>query len=1001
MKRRSVLGMAAGLSIGTVAAAPGRAEAAPGEQLGNYASHLTDARSVTVTSVTGQRLRITAYGNQIVRVRAVRSGETFFADTRYEMVVPANHAGMGGSLSVSDSGATLTVLTGAADGIRIVLQKNPLRLEFYHRATGALLAKEDATQSIAWGGTNNSVVTEAFVPPPVDEHFVKAGHGMYGRSPRIDRTGDVVSHNYGAGNDDQAPAIVPLYLSTKGYGVFFNTTFDTTFSFASGTGKNYAFSADDHGTAGVRPQMDYFLINGPQFAKLLDRYTQLTGRPRLPQLSIFGLHMSDKTFPGVSDQSWWRTKITQHRSAGFPFDHQVNDNRWRAGSGGWSGSWFEFDPGRWPDPAGYEAWAAANGVTVTLDYNRNNSSRMAGWVGGPPPGYSFKASDLTRVSDNGSVPDWSNPATRAWVWNVFWSKALDPALGYPCDGLWLDETDQMGPIPFNADTANGRKWSELRNAYFFYLLKGVGEEGWDPQTAGHIGAAKRPWTWSRSASAGQQRYGHYWTGDIASTYDEMRQQIRGMLTGGLGGFPYSNVDGGGFHGGAGGLISEPFYRNWPAAWSSLSPIWRPHGQSNTATQGPVASRWPLDQSPIIQADFRKYGELRYTLLPYIYSLAHEAAATGMPMARAMVIDYQSRPNAYAHDLQYMWGPSLLVAPVTSDGGATQNVWLPAGATWYNFWADIKHVGTDSADLPYVTRTGEIILFVKAGAILPKYPYAQSTAFLSKRQLELEIYAGADGSFNLVEDDGTTESYRVTGARSTTALTYTDAATRTTIAHPQGTYAGAPAARRYVVRIHGLTSPVGMRVNGGGTLPSYNSEATAITSGGGTVWDGTRKILSVVTPSIPSVVGGGVAATVEPSGSAFPAATGGTVYQAELALVSRGVIDTRHPDYTGTGFVDLPDSSATGAYIQWTVAVPAAGTRTLTIRYANGSGANRPLAISVNGATVNSALPFNPTGSWSTWSTTSFTASLPAGSQIAVRATITGSSGANIDSLTIT
>ncbi|MEU7870590.1 TIM-barrel domain-containing protein, partial [Dactylosporangium sp. NPDC049140] len=537
--------------------------------------------------------------------------------------------------------------------------------------------------------------------------------------------------------------------------------------------------------------------------------------------------------------------------------------------------------------------------------------------------------------------------------------------------------------------------------YFFYLHKGVGEEGWDPQAAGHIGTARRPWTWSRGASAGQQRYGHYWTGDIASTYDEMRQQIRGMLVGGLGGFPYSNIDGGGFQGGTGGLIPEPFYRNWTAAWSSLSPIWRPHSGASTTDQGPAASRWPLDQSAAIQADFRKYGELRYTLLPYIYSIAHQAAATGMPMARAMVIDYQSRPNAYSHDLQYMWGPSVLVAPVTSDGGATQNVWLPAGATWYNLWADIKHAGTDATDLPYVTYTGEIILFVKAGAILPKYQYAQSTAFLNKRQLEMEVYAGADGTFDVVEDDGVTESYRVTGARSVTTLAYTDAATRTTIRHPQGTYDGAPATRRYVVRIHGLTAPVGMRVNGGATLPSYNSEATAVTSGGGTVWDAARHVLTVVTPSIAVVTGGGVAATVEPSGSAFPAATGGTVYPAERAALSGAVIDTRHPDYTGTGFVDFADGSASGAYVQWTVSVPAAGTRTLTFRYANGTTASRPLAIAVNGATVNGALPFDPTGSWDTWGTTSFTASLPAGSQLAIRATTTGTNGANIDSLTVT
>jgi alpha-D-xyloside xylohydrolase len=996
MKRRTVLFQM--VALGAVAAVPGRAAAATGERLSGYAGHTADGRSVTVTTATGQRLKLTAYGDQIVRVHAVRNGEDFFADTRYEMVVPANHAGMAGSLTVVDGGDFLTITTGAPDGIRIVLRKNPVLLEFSHRGTGALLAKETSTAGITWGGPDSSVVTESFAAPAPDERFVKAGHGFYGRSPRLDRTGDVVAHNYGTSarpDAEQAPAIVPFYLSSKGYGVFVNTTFDTTFTF--GRAGVYEFSADGHDTGGVRPQLDYFLINGPEFAKVLDRYTQLTGRPRLPQLSIFGLHLSDKAFPDVSDQNWWRNKITQHRNAGFPFDHQVNDNRWREGTGAWSGSWFQFSTVRWPDPAGYRAWAAANGVTVTLDYNRNNSNEMAGWIGGPPPGYSFQPGDLTAVRDSDAVPDWSNPATRAWVWSVFWSKALDPALKYPGDGLWLDETDQMGPIPYTAATASGRTWSETRNGYLFDLHKGVGQEGWDRGTL-----AKRPWTWSRGASAGQQRFGHYWTGDIQSTYGEMRDQIRGMQAAGLGGFPFANIDGGGFHGDpTTGLISDPLYRNWAAAWSSLSPIWRPHSATNTATQGLSASRWPLDQNATNQADFRKYGQLRYTLMPYLYTVARQAGATGMPMARAMVIDYQNRAPAYTHDLQYLWGPSILVAPLTSDGGATQQIWLPAGDTWYNFWSDTRHTGSDAADLAYVTRTGEIPLFVKAGAILPRYPYAQSTAYLNKRQLELDVYSGANGTFDLVEDDGVSEAYRLGNASSVTNLAFTTAATRVVIRHPQGTYAGAPAARRYLVRFHGLSTPVGMRVNGGAALPAYTSEAAALINGAGTAWDAARRVLSVVTAAIPAVVGGGVAATVEPSGTPYPPVTGGTVYPAESAALGGAVIDTLHPDYTGTGYVDFADSAGSGGFVEWTVNVPAAGVRTLAFRYANGGTGNRPLSISVNGASVQSALAFNPTGDWNTWQTTSFPTALPAGNAVRIRATTTGSNGANLDSLTVT
>ncbi|MFF1920576.1 TIM-barrel domain-containing protein [Streptomyces sp. NPDC058221] len=1005
IKRRTLLASAAGvLAAGTITALPHRALAAAGEpeQLGDYAEHsAAGSRSVTVTSASGQRLRLTAYGDQIVRVSAARYQEDFFSDTRYEMVRPEAHSDLGGSLKVTETNDTLELRTAAADGLRIVVHKKPLRLEFYSLGTDALLAKEDATHGISWGGANSTIVTQTFVPPTSGERFLKGGHGVLGRTPRLDRTGDKVSHNYAdaaaaADNpNDQAPAIVPFYLSNKGYGVFFNTTFDTTFNFGGANG--YGFFADGHDSGGVDPQLDYFLINGPKFGQLLDRYTELTGRPRLPQRSVFGLQLSDKNFSNVSDQNWWREKITQHRAAGLPFDHQVNDNRWREGSGSWSGSWFEFSHDRWPDPAGYQKWAATNGVTVTLDYNRNNTNEMAGWKGGPPPGYSLPADDLKNVKENNAVPDWSNPDTRAWVWKVFWDKALNPELNYPGDALWIDEVDDLGGIPYTAKMADGRRWAEARNAYFLNVHKAVGEEGWDPEGNGHIGAAKRPWTWSRGATAGQQRFGHYWSGDISSTYDEMRNQIRGMQTAGLGGFPFANIDGGGF--GDGNLISDAFYRNWPAGWSSLAPIWRPHGTASTKDRGKLASRWPLDQSAQARADFMKYGQLRYSLMPYIYTLAHQANATGMPMARAMVIDYQDRPQSYTHDLQYMWGPSLLVAPVTSDGGSVQQIWLPAGTTWYNFWADIKHTGSDTADFPYTTRTGETPLFVKAGAILPKYPYAQSTAYMARGQLELDVYAGADGVFEVVEDDGLTEAYRNSEKTSVTRLTHTNASKRVVIAHPKGTYDGAPGKRRYVVRMHGLDAPVGMRVNGGGTLPAFTSEAAALLSenGSGSVWDAKTKILSVITPEISVVKDGGNAATVEPSGGSFPAVGGATVYQAENArLDSTFAIDTSHPGYTGTGFADFNGTSA-GSTIAWTVSVATAGTKQLFVRYANGSDKDRPLVLDVNGKKAGT-LAMQPTGSWDTWATVSVTADLPKGDDITVRAVLSLSQGANIDSL---
>nr|BFE72334.1 hypothetical protein GCM10020092_056350 [Actinoplanes digitatis] len=327
----------------------------------------------------------------------------------------------------------------------------------------------------------------------------------------------------------------------------------------------------------------------------------------------------------------------------------------------------------------------------------------------------------------------------------------------------------------------------------------------------------------------------------------------------------------------------------------------------------------------------------------------------------------------------------------------QRVWLSRSDTWYNFWSDAQTIGSDTAEKSYVTSTGEIIMYVKVGSLLPRYKYAQSTAFLDKSQLELEVYTGRDGSFTLYEDDGVSEEFRG-GAAATTELGYAHAALRVTVGHPAGTYSGAPAARRYVVRLHGLTAPVGMRVNGGAGLPAFTGESAAVLNGAGQVWNPARKILTVVTPMIGVGAGGGVAAVVEPSGGAFPAPSPRVVYEAEDAARSGAAIASQHRGYTGGGYLDY--AGASGDYIEWTVAVPAAGTYPLGFRYANGGTADRPLRISVNDAVVAAQLSFPPTGAWSTWRTAILNVPLPSGAAVRIRATTTGAGGGNLDSLSV-
>jgi alpha-D-xyloside xylohydrolase len=836
------------------------------ETLGDYATSRTDGRTVTITSRTGQQLRFTAYGDHIVRVRALRRGEPPFADDRYEMVVPENHARMRGTLRLHDGGAFLRLTTGAADGIEVVVQKKPLRLELRRARDHALLAGEDATRAITWtdGASTSAISKQCFAGAQPGERFFKAGTDFYGRSDRLDRTGTITAWNYGNQTNRgvyQAPVSLPFFLSTAGYAIFFNTTFDTTFVFDD-QGR-YEFSATDDGAGGDRPQLDYFVIAGPSFRAMIDRYTTLTGRPRLPREAIFGLQLSDKNFPTVSGSQWWQEKITAHRAAGFPLDVQVNDNRWRDPNGRREGSQFRFwtaPGGSWhqPTPEQFKHWADMTGIVSVLDYNRNNSNEMLGWRPGPPPGYSLDPRELADVADNDAVPDFTSPATRRWVWDALWA-TLDPARGLPGDALWLDETDELYKIPAGARCANGRRWAEVRNNYTFLLQKAVGE-GWNRALP-----SRRPWTFSRGATAGMQRFGHFWSGDIESTYAEMAAQIRGIQAAGLGGFPFANHDAGGFHG---RVIPAAMYRQWVAAFASFAPIWRPHSEANTASVdiGAGASRWPLDHPAVEQADFMKYARERYRLMPYIYSLAREAAATGLPLARAMVIDYQDNPKAWAHDLQYQWGPAFIVAPNPSDGGTAIDVWLPAGDTWYDYWNDRALAGSDTADHRTTPATAQLPLFVKNGAIVPRYRYARSVQEMDRSALELDVYAGKDGAFELIEDDGISEDFARPARSQKTQLTFEDARRRLTIVQPRGHYAGAPVRRWFTVRLHGYAGPVGMRVDGGGDLPAFADEAAARGAGGGVSWDAASKVLSIVTA--PIQVRPGALIVIEASGTPF-------------------------------------------------------------------------------------------------------------------------------------
>lgn len=734
--------------------------------------------SYLISNDAGHKLRITPYGESIIRLQTVRSNEQFFADDHYEMVENHNW---------------LRQLRAQENDTNFLFENSKLKVEINRKTLAARFFIDQDSQpilsekgAIDW---NKHLITRNF-ELDANEHFTGLGHSYYAREKSIDLKGKRVQRNYGSQPIEQAPLIVPFYLSSKGYGIFLNSTFSNEFNFgADGT---YSLSIDDAGFSG---RMDYFFIAGPKLTTVLDYYTQLTGRPRLPQKAMFGLQLSDKghdhNSDTPSDVDWWKQKITEHRQAGYPLDHVINDNRWRAAGGKRCESKIDWDPKRYPDPAEYQRWLDDNGLVITLDFNRCIAQYSEGWKA------SFNIPQTGEIEFPNSAPDLTNPEFRQWFWQIFHDNALKPDAGFPGDALWIDEFDEQGHAPKTMLLDNGRSSAEMRNYWFFLIAKALVEQGWDNSSI-----SKRPFVWVRGMTAGAQRYATLWSGDIYPNYNDMADQIRGMQLAGLSGFPFWGHDAGGFYDWNQNLgPDEALYQRWAMAFGSFAPIWKPHGMGQ--------SRWPLDRDTASQNAAHKFTKLRYRLMPYLYSAAHAAAQTGIPIARAMVLDYQNEPEAWRYDLQYLWGDSLLVAPLTEDQGE-KKIWLP-DHLWYDFFSGQAIAGNQ--EISITPALDELPVFVKAGAIIPQRPFALSTAFSKKTELTLTVYAGADGRYQLIEDDDVTEAYRQPENIRTTEILYQDKLKTLTVKASRGDFHGSESFRNLTVRFVGLNGVTTAEVNG--------------------------------------------------------------------------------------------------------------------------------------------------------------------------------------------
>ncbi len=514
--------------------------------------------------------------------------------------------------------------------------------------------------------------------------------------------------------------------------------------------------------------VDYTFLYGPTPDRAIAEYRRLTGpAPMLPRYA-FGLWQSKERY---RSQRELLDVVEEYRRRGFPLDGIVQD--WRYWDPERWGS-HVLDPKRYPDPAGMIRDLHARNVHLLI-------SVWAKFVDGIPNAQALAAAGalFPQVTNGERYYDPSGPAGR----RVYWSQIRRRLFPY-VDGWWLDASEPE----------LGGSWGEFRN---YTTARGSAREVFNAYPLFHTQAVyegqraatkdKRVVILTRSAYAGQQRNSAIsWSGDIQGTWDAFRAQIPAGIDFSLSGVPYWNTDIGGFF--APNRITpdyEELFTRW-YQYGAFCPMFRVHG-TNVAKE-------PWRFSEAAQRRLLDYDRLRYHLLPYVYSTAWQVTHAGASMMRGLVSDFGSDPSALAVKDQYLFGPSVMVCPVTTPGSKARPVYLPKGSAWVDFWTGHRLAGgeTVQAAAPLATMP----LLVRAGAVVPYGPSVQNA---SERPdpLEIRVYPGADGAFTLYDDAGDGYAYEQ-GQYATIPLRWNEKARTLTIGPRQGRYPAMAARRTFRV-----------------------------------------------------------------------------------------------------------------------------------------------------------------------------------------------------------
>jgi len=651
----------------------------------------------------------------------------------------------GAKFQVSQTAAAAILTT---DTLKIELSRKWGNVQF-STAGGESLLRERMSiprtyESAELNGEKTFHVEDRF-SPDFNEGFYGLGQHQSGMFNYRGATVELAQNN--------TDVAIPLLLSSKGYALMWNT--------ASLTLADNRFPLELNLRSLAGHAVDYYFIYGPEMDQIIHEYRNLTGHtPMLPKWA-YGFFQSKDRYVSQDEVL---SIAHRYREEHIPLDAIVQDWFW------WK---TEGDPlfnSNFPD------------VPAELNQLHDEHVHTMISVWGL---FDMKAENFRELTaqhfdvPNAHVYDATNPKARDFYWN----QLVDKLFSQGWDAFWLDSAEPEEYWPHMGDAILSNKQiaigngAQYTNIFPFMHTLGI-QQHWRAASE-----RKRVFLLTRSAFLGQQRVGAtVWSGDVFGSYWGLSHQVAAGLNFALSGYPYWTTDIGGYWPPHDNPLGDPKFQELYARWfeyGTFCPIFRTHGHR------PHNELWAFDK---VEPILINYDKLRYRLMPYIYSLAWRVTNGDYTIQRPLVMDWRTDPKTRDVGDQFMFGPAVLVSPVLQADATHRTLYLPDSPAWYDFWTGASQKGSREieADAPL----DRIPLYVRAGSILPLGPEIEYADEQPAGPIELRIYPGADGKFELYQDAGDSYDYE-NGAHSIIPLHWSESTRTLTIGDREGSYPEMP------------------------------------------------------------------------------------------------------------------------------------------------------------------------------------------------------------------